>query len=125
MKGTPKSNEEKIRNAIHVWDTLCPDKSFGSMSNTQFKNAVKASLDLRDEITELETQLVAKQDQRDAADETSLQAIKRFVAGIKADPDEGENSELLQALGYVRPSDRQSGLHRATAKSGEAPPAHS
>lgn len=112
MKNTPKRNLEKIQTAVHVWETLCPDKSYGGMTLAQFKNAVKPSLDARADISELETQLVVKQDQRDGADETSLQAIKRFVAGIKADPDEGEDSGLLEALGYVRASERKSGLHR-------------
>jgi hypothetical protein len=31
---------------------------------------------------------------------------------VKADADEGENSEILDALGFVIPSKRKSGLHR-------------
>ena len=34
---------------------------------------------------------------------------------VKADPTEGENSPLYAAMGYVRESDRSSGLKRARA----------
>lgn len=33
-------------------------------------------------------------------------------AAVKAGVDEGENSEVLEALGYVIASKRRSGLHR-------------
>ena len=38
--------------------------------------------------------------------------MDRFVAAVKADAKEGGNSEVLEALGYVIPSKRKSGLHR-------------
>ena len=38
--------------------------------------------------------------------------VDRFVAAVKADSTEGENSEVLEALDYVILSKRTSGLHR-------------
>ena len=97
MQSKPKQNAGKIANAIQVWQSLRPDQSFAGMTLADFKAAVQPSLDARVAIDDLETQLIAKQDQRDAADEDSLLAIKRFVNGIKADPNEGDDSELLEA----------------------------
>ena len=42
----------------------------------------------------------------------SLALVDRLVAAVKADADEGDNSEILDALGYVIPSKHKSGLHR-------------
>ena len=45
--------------------------------------------------------------------------MARLVNASKSDETEGEDSELLEAMGYVLKSKRQSGLHRKAA----APPA--
>ena len=122
MKSKPKERAEQIATAIHVWETLRPNATYAGMTLADFKAALKPSLDTREAIDELETQLIAKQDQRDAADEASILAIKRFVSGIKADPTEGEDSELLEALGYVRPSERKSGLTRGKKETDKPTP---
>ena len=45
-----------------------------------------------------------------------------MVNAVKGDPAEGDNGELYEAMGYVRKSERHSGLHRsqpvATVKTG-------
>ena len=35
-----------------------------------------------------------------------------MVNAVKGDPEEGDNGELYEAMGYVRRSERSSGLHR-------------
>ena len=35
-----------------------------------------------------------------------------MVNAVKGDPDEGEDGELYEAMGYVRKSERRSGLSR-------------
>ena len=47
--------------------------------------------------------------------------LGRFFNAIKADENEGEDSELLEAMGYVSKSRRKSGLHRVSPESNTTP----
>ena len=40
--------------------------------------------------------------------------------GVRADPDEGEDGELYAAMGYVRTSERSTGLARRRTSNGAA-----
>ena len=50
-----------------------------------------------------------------------LDLVTRLVNAIKADENEGEDSELLEVMGYVIKSKRKSGLHRNTPESNSTP----
>jgi hypothetical protein len=115
MAGTPKENLEKINAVITAWTTLRPEKTFGGMTLAQFKTKVQPSLDSRASLSALESQVIATQNRRDDADQESVRAAQLVVNAVKGDPAEGEDGELYEALGYVRKSERNSGLHRATA----------
>jgi hypothetical protein len=110
MNMTPKAIAEKIRTAINTWETLRPTVEYAGLTVSQFTAVVQPSLTARVEIEQLKTQLVAKQDQRDAADETSMDALNRLVNGIRAV--EGNNSPALEPLGYTLQKECKSGLHR-------------
>ncbi|MGB8509863.1 MAG: hypothetical protein WCD76_15890 [Pyrinomonadaceae bacterium] len=109
---TPKSTQTKLDRMISAWETLAPDKSFGGMTLAQFKAAVKTSYETRDEIRVIESQLQSKMIERDNADQESLRAAQRVVNGVIGDPTEGPDSDLYEALGYVRNSARKTGLTR-------------
>ena len=113
MANNPKSIEAKIRQAISAFETIAPTKSFGGMTLDQFKTGVSPSLDKRATLAELNNQIMQVTNERDEADQISLGLIQRFVAGILADPTEGPNSSLIEAVGRVRKIERASGLHRA------------
>jgi len=119
MAATPKDSLEKINAVTNAWETLRPDKTFAGMTLAQFKAKVKPSLDARAEIGTLESQLVAAQNKRDDSDAAAITAIQFVVNSVKGDPAEGEDGEFYEALGYVRKSERSSGLHRG--KTAEAP----
>ena len=55
------------------WESLAPTKSYFGMTLDQFKTAVQPSLDARELIKDLENQLTHAINQRDAADEVSLE----------------------------------------------------
>jgi hypothetical protein len=108
----PKSTLEKLNNIIKGWETLAPDKSFGGMTLTQFKAAVKASFDTRDELAALESQVQSKQIERDNADTESLRLAQMVVNGVVGDPEEGPDGDLYDSFGYTRKSERKTGLTR-------------
>ena len=120
MANNPKSIEARIRQAISAWETIAPTKSIGGMTLTHFKTYVGPSLDTRVTLADLNNQITQVTNQRDDADQISLELIQRFVAGILADPTEGPNSSLIEAVGRVRKIERATGLHRARKSGGSS-----
>ena len=112
----PKEIETRIRTTISGWESLAPTKSFGGMTLDQFKTAVAPSLAARETIANLENQLVQAKNQRDTADEGSLAKVQAVVLSVLADPTEGPDSSLIEALGRVRQSERKTGLTRKKTK---------
>ncbi|MFA6961951.1 MAG: hypothetical protein WC205_14440 [Opitutaceae bacterium] len=108
----PKKSEIRISKVLSAWETLRPAKSFAGMTLAEFKAKLQPSLDTRTAIAALDNQLIAGQNQRDDADKESLDAILLLVNAVKGDPAEGEDGEFYESLGYVRKSERKSGLSR-------------
>jgi hypothetical protein len=120
-KPRPKEVKERLDRIINGWETLAPTKSFGGLTVTQFKAAVQPSYTVRQEILALDEQLNAKQAQRDSVDEDSMDSAELVVNGVIGDPTEGPDSALYESFGYVRKSEKKSGLtHKKTgSKSGQ------
>lgn len=97
---------------INAWQTLATDKVFGGMTLTQFKAFAAAALAARERIEVLEDQRTRALAERDQADEAFLEKAELVVNGVRADPTEGPDSPLYEALGYTRKTDRRSGLTR-------------
>ncbi|MFA6286061.1 MAG: hypothetical protein WC661_01655 [Opitutaceae bacterium] len=112
MNISPIKAEAKISQVVTAWETLRPEKTFSGLTLTQFKAAVQPSLNTRTNIETLKDQLAAAQTLRDDADKASVEAILLVVNAVKGDPAEGEDGELYEAMGYVRKSERRSGLSR-------------
>jgi hypothetical protein len=119
----PKEIEEKLRKAVNAFETLAPGKTFAGMTLDQFKAALAPSFATRDTIGQLDDQLTHAINQRDAADEVSLVKLQAVVAGVLADPTEGPDSSVYEAMGYTRKSERATGLTKKSSKtSGGTPP---
>jgi hypothetical protein len=117
-KTTPKANQEKMQRMINAWETLAPTKSFGGMTLAQFKTAAQPAMDAREQIDDLEDQLTGAINAREEADTTFAAKAQQVVNGVLADPTEGPDSALYEAMGYTRKSERRSGLTRKTTRSG-------
>jgi hypothetical protein len=118
MPNNPKSNEQKMNTMINAWETLAPAKAFGGSTLVQFKALAAPAQAARARIADLETQMTQAINDRDAADAAFLAQAQLIVAGVLADPTEGADSSLYEAMGYTRKSERRSGL---TKKSSKAP----
>ena len=108
----------RVQMITDAWESLAADATFAGMTLTQFRNRVKPSLDLRDELAVMDSQRTAKVEQRDDADRASLQVAQMVVNAVKGDPNYGPDHPLLQSMGYVRQSARWSGLTRKSNGSG-------
>ena len=112
MSYDPKKVEEKMLKVLDAWRTLAPGKSFGGMTLAQYEAQVENSLEPRTRLKELSDQTIQQITQRDDEDTETMTALQRVIAGIVADPTEGDNSALYEACGYVRKDNRKSGLTR-------------
>lgn len=117
MALNPKANEEKMNKMLNAWKTLAPEKSFGGMTLAQFEAYVNDSLEARVTVSSLDDTRTQAITVRDDCDYTFLQKASLVVAGVVADPTEGDDSALYEALGYVRKSSRASGLTRKKKES--------
>jgi len=82
------------------------------MTLDQFKTKVQPALDIRLAIQGLEQQLQAMVGQRCNIDKEALSLVNLVVHAVKGDPEEGDDGMLYEAMGYIRKSNRRSGLHR-------------
>jgi hypothetical protein len=116
MPTGPKENELKMQRLLNAWETLAPGKSFGGMTLTQFQSAAQPAQAARQRIDDLEDQLKQAIADRDNADKAFLAKTQLVVNGVLADPTEGIDSALYEAMGYTRKSERKSGLTRKNNK---------
>ena len=110
-----------MQRMINAWDTLASAKSFGGMTLTQFKSAAQPAIDARGLIDDLEDQLTAAISARDEADLAFAAKAQQAVNGVLADPTEGPDSALYEAMGYTRRSERRSGLTRKGTQTPKRP----
>lgn len=120
MGKSPRKNEEQLDRILTAWKTLAPDTEFGGMTVAQFEAFIAPSKTSRAQVAALENQLSQAINSREAADEFSLAKAAMAVAGVNGNPAFGPNSSLIEAFGYVRKSERRSGLKRGGGSS--APP---
>jgi hypothetical protein len=108
----PKQTEKKLRDFLKAWKDLASTKTIGDMTLAQAEEALKPSFDTRSEITEGENLLLSRINGRETADKNSLKLMNRLINAIKADATLGEDSDLYEAVGYVRASERRTGKRR-------------
>ena len=112
MAAAPKNVLNEITKITTAWKNLADTAKFAGLTLEEFKTKVKPSLDARELIDKLNNQLTAAIDQRDNADAVSAATCQKVVKGVVGDPEYGDDSDLYDAFGYVRKSERKSGLKR-------------
>lgn len=110
----PKRAEERITAVIDAWSDLRATKSFQDLTLDEFKAALQPSFATRRAVAQAENNLSAAIVQRNEADAVSLALVQQVVDAVIGDKSEGRNGELYKAMGYVRSSERASGLTRAS-----------
>ena len=116
MGRAPKDAKDKYEVVEKAWANLAPTAQFGGMTLAQFKALIKPSDDARASLTALDQQVLAALNARAASDVVSLDKAQMVVDGVKGDPNFGPDSALYEAMGYVRKSERKSGLTRKGKK---------
>lgn len=103
-----------------AWKKYAASAKFGGMAEADYETKVQPSYDFRSQIADLEKQISQLIVDRDAADVVTNKANAVVVKGIVGDVNYGDDSDLYGACGYVRKSERASGL---TRKANAAKPA--
>lgn len=108
MPNSPKENEEKMLKVLNAWKTLAPAKSFAGISLEDFELQINKSLAPRQHLNTLEGEKIQQMTLRESEDTTMMNNILSVVA----DPTEGANSALYEAMGYVCKDARKFSLTR-------------
>jgi hypothetical protein len=103
---------ERIEVFQAAWLENAPTAAFAGMTLTEFKEAVKAPAELRDEILMLDRQVERKQVESLNAIATASEVLDLVVNSVRGTPGFGADSALYGSIGYVRKSERKTGLTR-------------
>ena len=112
MADSPKLIEERYHRFLNALQTLAPTKSFGGITIAELQAQIAASDAPREQLEQLEDQRMQILATRETADKNTMFLCDTIVKSVIADPEFGDDSALYEALGYVRKSDRKSGLTR-------------
>lgn len=112
MADTPKENEIKYSRFLTALKTLAPDKTFGGVKPDEFEAQTEKSDAPRERIAVKYDEIKQDEVERDNEDVMTMKMCEMIKNGVVADPEFGDDSALYEALGYVRKSDRKSGLTR-------------
>ena len=112
MGTTISKTNKATTKIINAWTTLAPAATFAGMTLAQYKAKVQPTFDTRTAIDKLAAQTTSALDARDTADGLTTQTNQLVVNAVKGDPAHGEDSDLYEAMGYVRKSARKCGLTR-------------
>jgi hypothetical protein len=114
VANNPAEVEKDITDITNAWTALAPTATFANMTLAQFTAAVKPSLDARKTIDDLNEQMTSATTTRDQADVTSESINQKVVKAVVGDVNYGDDSALYEAMGYIRKSQRKTGLSRKT-----------
>jgi hypothetical protein len=95
-----------------AWKELAPQESFAGMTLAGFEAGTALPITLRDQILGLEKQLEGRKAERMTADTAANALLDLMVNSVRGTPQHGPDSSLYRALGYIRKSERRSGLTR-------------
>jgi hypothetical protein len=123
MANNPAEVEKTITDISNAWTTLAPAATFAGMTFAQYQAAVKPSLDARLTIIGLEEQMTDAITNRDKMDVTSESINQKVVKAVVGDVNYGDDSALYEAMGYIRKSQRKTGLSRKSKNAAAKAPA--
>lgn len=116
MINAPKSIEERYNRFLNALKTLAPTKTFAGYTVAELQAQAGDSDSPRNALITLEENKRQAIVTRDNADAVTMQMCDEIVKAVIADKEYGDDSALYEALGYVRKSDRKSGLTRKKAE---------
>lgn len=112
MANSSKDKEIKYTRFLNAFTTLAPDKTFGGVTLAEFTAQVGKSNAPRQKIREFKDEITQQETERDSTDSVTIKMCEKIKNGVIADPDYGDDSALYESFGFIRKSERKSGLTR-------------
>ena len=109
---SPKKSLERLEKIENALKQQAPAAAFGAVKTVEFSLQVQKSRDARLVIIDLENQLKAANNNRDDIDAEGLRQAQLIVNGVIGDPAHGPDSSIYETMGFIRKSERKSGLTR-------------
>jgi hypothetical protein len=103
-----------------AWAEGAPTVTFKGITQAAFQSDIQAAAAADQEIAALEAQLKMKKATRDERYRALSDSSVKVRDGVEGQEDYGLEHVIYEAMGFVRPSDRKSGLTRKKNQ-----PAHS
>jgi len=103
---------DRFETFLHAWAKLRPGKTLAGLTLEQCTALIQPCRDVRAEIAESDLRLQSANARKATADADFEKVLQRVINAVKADPEEGDDGELYEAMGFVRRSVRSSGLTR-------------
>jgi hypothetical protein len=119
MANNPAEIQQNITDITNAWTELAPTATFAGLTLAQYKAAVKPSVDARSTITSLDEQMDSAIVTRDKVDVNTEKTNKLVIKSVVGDVNYGDDSALYEKMGYVRSSQRKTGLTRKNKKNGD------
>lgn len=107
-----KKGLEKLEETELGWEQLAPADTFFGKTLADYRARVQLSRDARTLIASLEQQLQTAKNECKDVDKVNLALEKNVAKAIAGDVRYGDDSDLYEATGRVRKSERKSGLTR-------------
>lgn len=112
MADSMQKTREEMARFLAALKRLAPDKTFGGITLAELEADAKM-MDTKDEkVAGDQATLDASQDDRKGFFKVVDNKLEKLKNGVIGDPDFGPDSPLYGALGFVRDSERDSGLTR-------------
>jgi len=112
MKNRTKDNINKLNRIADAWESLAPEAKFAGMALEQFKGKIKPALDKLALLNAIEAELSGHRRELVDLSNESYGWGKKVVKSVRGDVDYGDDCPLYSAMGFVRSSERKSGLTR-------------
>ena len=96
---------------LHAWAKLRPGKALAGLTVEQSTALIQPCRDVRSEIAEAELRLQSANARRATVDAEFEKVLQRVINAVKADPEEGDDGDLYEAMGFVRRSVRSTASH--------------
>ncbi|MCP5543401.1 MAG: hypothetical protein H7A49_05790 [Akkermansiaceae bacterium] len=110
---------EKLRGAhilkrgehfIRCWKAqVAEGQGFGGIDRTDLEDEVERAKQARERVRSVENWLRSLRFERDKADRKLAKKLMKVAAGVRAEPEFGEDCPFYRALGFVPLSENQSG----------------
>lgn len=114
-----KDNKKVIDKAGKIndaWMEVSSSSNFSGIKQSDYDNDIKEIATLDDNIADMKTRLKMLEDTKDDKCAALEEKSVRIANGVRGDAEFGPDSPLYGAMGFVRTSERKSGLTRKPKK---------